>query len=101
MGDVSLTDPLGRVIVLHDRTWYGHILRGHPEVKEYRGLVEETVQRPDEIRHSRSSADCRLYFGLGPRPNVRILVVADIVQGVVRTAHLCDRVSGGTVEWSK
>lgn len=101
MGDVSLTDPLGRTIVLHDRTWYGHVLRGHPEVKECRALVENAVREPDEIRHSRSDEDCRIYFGRGPGPDVKILVVADVKRGFVKTAHLCDRVSGGAVEWSK
>jgi len=32
MGDVVLTDPLGRTIILHDRTWHGHILKAHPEM---------------------------------------------------------------------
>ncbi len=101
MGDTRLTDPLGRVVVLHDRTWYGHVLRGHPEVKECRELVEKAVEQPDEIRYSRSDEDCRLYFGRGPRADARIMVVADVVRGFVKTAHLCDRVSGRTVEWSK
>ncbi len=101
MGDISLTDPFGRTVVLHDRTWFGHIVRGHPEVTEYRGLVEKAVERPDEVRFSRSDADCRLYFGPGPRADVRMMVVADVVRGFVKTAHLCNRASGGTVEWSK
>lgn len=32
MPDAELTDPLGRRIRLHDRTWYGHILKAHPEM---------------------------------------------------------------------
>ncbi|MGQ9652188.1 MAG: hypothetical protein ACUVXJ_18990 [Phycisphaerae bacterium] len=32
MADVELTDPLGRTIVLHDRTCCGHIVGVHPEI---------------------------------------------------------------------
>jgi hypothetical protein len=40
MGDVVLTDPLGRTIILHDRTWHGHILKAHPEMGATRRLVD-------------------------------------------------------------
>jgi hypothetical protein len=26
MPDVTLNDPLGRTIILHNHTWYGHII---------------------------------------------------------------------------
>jgi hypothetical protein len=101
MADMAITDPLGRVITLHDRTWFGHVLKGHPEVADCRRLVETAIERPLEIRRSRTDEDCRLYFGQGPRPGVMMLVVADVVRCFVKTAHLCDRVSGGAVEWSR
>lgn len=101
MTDSLFIDPLGRIVVLRDRTWFGHIVRGHPEVADYRNLVDNAVRMPHEIRQSRSDPKCRLYFGPGPRPTVRMMVVADVVEGVVKTAHLCDRVSGGPLEWSR
>ncbi len=101
MADVKLNDPLGREVVLHDRTWYGHIVKGHPEITGDRTLVEEAVTTPDEIRQSNSDADCRLYFAPGPRPAVKMMVVVDVSAGVVKTAHLAKRVSGGALEWSK
>ena len=52
MADTTLTDPLGRDIVLHDRTWYGHIVKGHPDMS---GHYDE---------------NCRIYFGPG---RVRVL----------------------------
>ncbi len=100
MADTHLTDPLGRRLVLYDRTWYGHIVKGHPEVRRHRYLVEAAVRAPVEIRNSQSDVDCRLYFGPGPRADVRIMVVADIVRGLVKTAHLAKRITGGAVEWS-
>ncbi len=101
MVDSSLIDPLERTLVLHDRTWFGHIIQGHPDVTDFRNLVEAAVRTPDQIRFSRIDADCRLYFGRGPRPSVTVMVVADVVRGVVKTAHLCAKASGGAVEWSK
>ena len=65
--DSRLTDPLGRTITLHDRTWYGHILKGHPEMRAYRRQVERTITDPTEIRLSLTDPACRLYFGRGPR----------------------------------
>jgi hypothetical protein len=101
MSDTTLIDPLGREVVLHDRTWNGHIIKGHPEVDGHRALVEQAVRAPDEVRVSRSDPDCRLYYGPGPWPDVRIMVVADVVHGLVKTAHLAKKISGGAVEWSK
>ena len=99
MADSTLKDPLGRVLVLSERTWYGHVLRGHPEMKGLRRLVEAAIRRPDEVRFSQSDPDCRLYFAAGPRPALRILVVGDVVGGFVKTAHLARRISGGDREW--
>jgi hypothetical protein len=101
MGDSELLDPLGRLITLHDRTWSGHILKGHPEVKNFRALVEQTIRNSDEIRFRRSDPNCRLYYGPGPDPAHRMLVVADIAGRLVKTAHLARRISGGPMEWSK
>jgi hypothetical protein len=101
MADVTLRDPLGRPIVLHDRTWYGHIVKAHPEMAPNRALTEQTVKLPESIRKSLSDPDCRLYFGPGPGPGVKMMVVADTVLGLVKTAHLAKGVSGGQVEWSK
>lgn len=99
MPDTSLTDPLKRKIALHDFTWFGHIVKGHPEMKGRRSLVESAVRHPKEIWISCSDPDCRLYFGKGPRAGLLTLVVADVVRGFVKTAHLARRVSGRTREW--
>lgn len=101
MPDMQLTDPLGRKITLHERTWYGHILKAHPEMAAARSLAEQAVRSPDEIRHSNSDPDSRLYYGPGMLSEVRIMVVVDVVLGLVKTAHFAKKVSGGTQEWSK
>jgi hypothetical protein len=70
--------------VLHDRTWFGHILKAHPDMAPHRPLVEQTMGSPDEIRHSHADADCRIYFGPGPRTGVKIIVVVDVALGLVK-----------------
>jgi hypothetical protein len=101
MADTCLVDPLGRELVLHDRTWLRHIVKGHPEIAGDRSFVEEAVLDPDEIRMSLSDTDCRIYYGRGPRVGVKMMVVADVVVGIVKTAHLARRIAGGDVEWSR
>jgi hypothetical protein len=100
MTDQVVTDPLGRTITLHDRTWFGHICRGHPEMAQHRHRVIDTIRRPDEIRYSRSSTTARLYFAAGPRPTVIMVVVVDIQLMLVKTAYLAraGKVTGA-VEW--
>src|SRR5947209_4154036 len=100
MPDVSLTDPLGRCLVLHDSTWYGHILKGHPEMTRARSLVERAIRAPVEVRISNSDPNCRLYYGQGPRSGLLVVVVAEIALGVVKTAHFAKKITGGSVEWS-
>lgn len=98
MPDVTLTDPLGRAITLHAHTWYGHIIKGHPEVAGHRALVEGAVTAPHEIRYSTSDPDCRVYYGSGPSPGLLVAVVADVVAGFVKTAYLANRMKG-VPEW--
>ena len=46
-----------------------------------------------------SDPDGRLYFGPGPREGVIMMVVVDLALGLVKTAHLASKVSGGDLEW--
>jgi hypothetical protein len=93
-------DPLGRVIVLHDHTWHGHILVDHPEIVADRDLAGSAIGSPIRIAFSTSDANCRRHYGQGPRPGVMMHVVADISLGLVKTAFLVKRFSGGAEEWS-
>jgi hypothetical protein len=100
MTDARLNDPLGRRLVLRDSTWYGHILKGHPEMARCHRLVVVAVTSPMEIRRSSADADCRVYFGAGPTAGLEVAVVADVVAGIVKTAYLCRKRIAGDVEWS-
>ena len=100
MGDRTLEGPLGRTLRLHEQTWSGHILRRHPEMAPHREIVERAILDPREIRWSPSDADCRFYFGEGPRKDILVLVIGDVVRKLVKTAHLV-RSMKGAAEWSR
>jgi len=65
-----VTDPLGRLIELHDWTWWGHIVKGHPEVRAMRSDVEQAIVAPISIHYSNSDPTCRLYYRHSPRPGL-------------------------------
>jgi len=99
VADETVKDPLGRSITLHNHTWYGHIIRHHPDLRLHRALVVATITQPLEIRFHPDDADSRFYFGAGPRRGIMMLVVVDVVQGLVKTAHLI-KTTKGALEWS-
>ena len=101
MADATIVDPLGRRIVLHDATWYAHVLRNHRELAPHRSVAEAAIASPIEIRHSKSDPDCRLFYGTGPRPAVMMVVVANVVNGFVKTAYQVKKFAEGSIEWSK
>lgn len=98
MVDTLLIDPLGRRIMFHDHTWYGHVLKRHPEMTGLRGLAHASVRLPLAIHYSTSEPDCRTYYGPGPRPGIMVAVIADVVIGVVKTAYLTNKKKGAP-EW--
>lgn len=100
MADLILQDPLGRDITLYDRTWFGHIIKRHPELQSFRHVVEQAVCHPLEIRFSAYDPDCRTCYGVGPRPGIMTAVVIDVVNGLVKTAFPTDRMKGA-LEWSR
>jgi hypothetical protein len=100
LADTILKDPLGRAMMLHDRTWHGHILKRHSELRLHRNLTEKAVQDPLEIRFSIYDSNCRTCYGVGPRSGIMIAVVIDVANSFVKTAFLTDRMKGA-VEWSR
>ena len=97
MPDTTVIDPLGRSITLHDHTWFGHIIKGHPELRGDRALVDQAIRSPSTIRFSAADVNCRVYYGSGPA-GLLLAVVADVVGGFVKTAYRT-RAAKGVVEW--
>src|SRR5438105_1698337 len=98
MADSSLVDPLGREVILSDRTWDRHILVAHPDMDGGREFVEQAVTSPKSIWLSGSDADVRVYYGEGPSPYLMVAVKANIKRGVVLTAHLVKKETGAKKE---
>lgn len=96
----SHIDPLGRQIRLPDFTWFGHIVKGHPEMALRRAQCAIALASPETIRFSQSDVDCRLYYS----PDGEgwwVCVVADVRQGFVKTAYRSKRIKPGVAEWSR
>ena len=101
MATLTLTDPLGRRITFHNHTWFGHILRRHPDLRSHRRLVEETITTPLSIRFADGQpADTRLYYGVGPQSGMLIVLAANVAAGHVLSAHLAKVPKPGAIEWS-
>jgi hypothetical protein len=98
MADTILIDLLGRSITLHDHTWFGHVLKGHPEMHNRRADVEGAITQPQWICYSTSAFDCRVYYAPDASTGLLIAAVANVVHGYVKTAYLA-RSTKGTVEW--
>jgi hypothetical protein len=85
--------------MLHDHTWFGHVVKGHPDVRRERTSALEAISKPLEIRYSTSDVNCRLYYGASLVPGIMIVVVADVVAGYVKTVYRAKKMKGD-VEWS-
>lgn len=48
----TVTDPEGFVITLERNCWYGHILRGHPEMRHRLKDVQRALVKPTEIHEN-------------------------------------------------
>ncbi len=102
MADTFLIDPLGRQITLHDRTWYGHILPGHPDMHDHRVLLSHAISDPLSIRFDLKLASVRRYIGIGPRSKRVIMVAADVELGLVKSAFVVpERRVHGEIEWQR
>ena len=48
----TVTDPQGVMVTLERNCWYGHILRGHPELRRRLKDVEKALLKPTEIHEN-------------------------------------------------
>jgi len=97
--DSKLIDPLDRELILSDSTWFGHIVKGHPDMAHSRLTVEHAVRQPIEIQVSTYDEDCRVYYGRANKDGRMIAVVADVIARIVKTAYAAEKKKKGVVEW--
>ena len=90
LGEVS--DPDRRAVVLLTRIWQDKIVRDHPEVRDYRAEVLDTVAAPDHIEPDPLEAR-RRYYRRRVGPSRWLLVVVSFEQepGRIITALLATR----------
>jgi hypothetical protein len=100
MADFTAVDPLGRRNTLHDHTWYGHVVKGHPDMTSKRRSAETVLASPERITHSPSDADCRLFYGPLESDGFMVTVVVDVAGGFVKTAYRSKKTKGA-LEWEQ
>ena len=98
MPDKTLVDLLGRSLVLHDHTWFGHISKRHPDMRLLRSRAESAVTHPLRICFSASDPQCRIYYGVTATPGIMVAVIGDVAGGFIRTAYRTGKIKG-TPEW--
>jgi hypothetical protein len=97
-----LTDYTGRKVRLTDERW-AHISE-HPEMKNMRLALEETLRAPTVVVESLSEPASRLYHRFYPRSMVGgkhlcVVVKFSADDAFVVTAYLTDRLKKGKVLW--
>lgn len=95
---------LGKVVRLDASRWR-HVL-GHPEMKNQRSRVEETLVNPDEIRESVRNSSIWLFYKLyanSPVSEKYLLVIVQVLdgEGFIVTAFFTDKVKKGGLIWKK
>ena len=92
----TVADVQGFIITLERNCWYGHILRGHPEMRRRLGDVKKSLITPTEIHENleRRRFNMVYYYRCPGRDAVQdYLKVAVWVfdaenrQGIITTAH--------------
>ena len=62
----KVTDPQGYVVSLEDERWE-HIVEGHPEMKELRSLLLETLKVPTLVKRDSEREEVHFYYRLTGR----------------------------------
>ena len=101
---LEVRSKLGKVVRLDEDRWR-HVL-DHPEMKNQRSRVEETLVDPDEVRESVRSSSIWLFYKLyanSPVSEKYLLVVVEVLdgEGFIVTAFFTDKVKKGGLIWKK
>jgi hypothetical protein len=97
-------DYAGREVRLTDER-LEHILE-HPEMREMKAAIDETLQRPERVVESRTDRSVQLYYRLYFRTIVGgkflcVVVKTSSDDAFVITAYLTDRIKKGRRIWPK
>jgi len=85
---VSTQDSLGRLVVLTEDRWWGHIVDGHREMEGLELAVLRAVENADRTRPGKRPGRQELYAqGLGPARWLAVVVDYSQEPAWVVTAH--------------
>ena len=85
-GDLAVTDPSGRSVVLSLERW-AHITTRHPELQANRNDVLAAVRHPTiRMRGRRLDEEWYYRLGVGPSRWLKVVVAYEGTVGEIRTA---------------
>lgn len=78
----------------------------HPEMKEQKSRIAETLREPDQVRRSRSDQRVELFYKLYPQTPVTTKYLCVVVKALpgdyfIITAYYTDTVKKGEILWEK
>jgi|SRR3989338_2154704 len=103
MMKIEFNDKFGNRIKLPKRRW-NHIISEHPEVKPYKEILREVLQKPDLVKRSKRNKDTFLYYRYYKDiyDGKFLLAVAKTKSNPeLLTCYITDRIKEGDVIWRK
>ena len=97
--------PLGLRVRVSRERWHLIVTLKHPVMQEREDAVRAVLERPDEVRQSRSAQDILLFYKL-ERPKRWMCAVirrgrGDNEEGFLITAYPTDAIKEGTTIWTR
>jgi len=96
-------DTFEDTIELTDERWY-HIIKEHPEVKQYRERLQEVLTIPDYVK--KSSRDTKVllyykYYGDILMGKFLLVVVKKNLRSFILTCYIADAIKRGETLWER
>ncbi|MCK4641036.1 MAG: hypothetical protein KAU06_06845 [Candidatus Marinimicrobia bacterium] len=98
------TDPEGRNVTLHRHTFYGHILKNHPQPYIKQESIQSTIENPKHIKESETVENSLIYVSSTTDSkdfNVTTKFDSDLKSGYVTSAYVSKKPKKGSIIWPK
>jgi hypothetical protein len=96
-------DIFGNSIELTDERWL-HIVKEHPEVKQYRDKIQETLAFPEYVKISSRDTDVLLYYKFYKdilMGKYMIVVAKKGARSFILSCYITDAIKKGATLWEK
>ncbi len=97
------TDIFGKSIELTDERWL-HIVREHPEIKNYKDRVREVLESPHYVKKSSRDVEVLLYYKFYSdifNGKYILIVVKKGLRSFILTCYITDVIKKGVTLWKK